>query len=200
MKTCCPARSPRSQLVLGLAVIALFAISWAVDARASETVTDEPELARAQSAMGDLGQRLKAALSAKMQSEGAVAAVDFCHVEAPLIAARVAAEHGVSVGRTALRHRSPANAPSDWQAAVLADFAAQDDVPPPQRLYAQRGTGQLRVARGIAVKAPCLACHGSDIAEPVRAAIAERYPDDAATGFAEGDLRGMFWAEVPVSE
>ena len=42
---------------------------------------------RAQSAMNDLGGRLKTALVAKMQAEGPVAAVDFCHEEAPKIAA-----------------------------------------------------------------------------------------------------------------
>lgn len=28
------------------------------------------------------------------------------------------------------------------------------------------------------------------------AALAARYPDDAATGYALGDLRGVLWAEV----
>jgi hypothetical protein len=28
-------------------------------------------------------------------------------------------------------------------------------------------------------------------------ALAERYPADRAVGYAEGDLRGFFWAEVP---
>jgi hypothetical protein len=28
-------------------------------------------------------------------------------------------------------------------------------------------------------------------------ALAARYPDDRATGFAPGDLRGWFWVEVP---
>ena len=31
----------------------------------------------------------------------------------------------------------------------------------------------------------------------VRTAIAERYPDDRATGFDVGDLRGALWVEVP---
>jgi len=51
--------------------------------------------------------------------------------------------------------------------------------------------------RSIATEPGCLACHGSEVAEPVRAAIAERYPDDHATGFAVGDLRGALWVEVP---
>jgi hypothetical protein len=38
----------------------------------------------------------------------------------------------------------------------------------------------------------CLACHGDAPAEDVRAVLMEYYPGDLATGFAEGDLRGLF--------
>jgi len=43
----------------------------------------------------------------------------------------------------------------------------------------------------------CLTCHGptESIPEDVRAALRERYPDDKATGYAVGDLRGALWAE-----
>lgn len=155
--------------------------------------------ARAQAAMADLGQRLKGALVAKMQAEGPVAAVDFCHVQAPVIAQSVAEEHGVGIGRTALRLRSLANAPAPWQAPVLEEFLEKSHAGTPvgQLVYIAREDGRLRVAKGIGTEAPCLVCHGQKIAEPIRAAISERYPDDAATGFSEGDLRGMFWVEVP---
>ncbi len=38
----------------------------------------------------------------------------------------------------------------------------------------------------------CLACHGSELGEPVKAVLAKHYPDDRATGFRVGDLRGAF--------
>lgn len=165
---------------------------------AQEPQTPPPDVTRAQAAMGDLGKRLKGALMAKMQAEGPIAAVDFCHVEAPKIAAAVSAEHGVAVGRTAVRLRSPANAPEPWQAAVLKTFQQQAGAgtPPGELAHVEREGGALRIARGIALEAPCQTCHGTRIAEPIRGAVAERYPDDAATGFSEGDLRGVIWAEV----
>ena len=45
-------------------------------------------------------------------------------------------------------------------------------------------------------------CRGSagEIDEEVLAALAENYPDDQATGFIEGDLRGWFWVEAPPGE
>ena len=161
-----------------------------------EPLTDQ---ARAQAAMADLGQRLKSALVDKMQREGPVSAVDFCHAQAPVIAAAVSAEHGEAVGRTAIRYRNPAKAPSAWQEPVLAQFlqAAQAGTPPDQLMHVERTDAGVRVARGIAVEGPCLVCHGSHFAKPVRAAIDAHYPDDAARGFSEGDLRGLIWAEVP---
>jgi hypothetical protein len=41
----------------------------------------------------------------------------------------------------------------------------------------------------------CLTCHGSNLDADIAASIAERYPEDRATGFEAGDLRGVFWVE-----
>ena len=166
----------------------------------------DPDLARAQAAMQDLGQRLRGALQARLQAEGPVGAVGFCHDEAPGIASAVAQEHGMALGRTALRVRSPANAPSDWQRSVLEDFQARFEAGTPvadlvqvQREGLPEGVA-LRVMRGIPVEAPCELCHGRAIAAPVAQAIAANYPGDQATGFASGDLRGAFWAELPATK
>ncbi len=159
--------------------------------------------ARADAAIQDLGSELRGALVARMQADGPVAAIDFCHDEAPRIAARVGERHGLRIGRTSVRVRSPGNAAQQWQQPVLADFATQvaagsapqtlvrvidSDLPP--------GVA-LRTMKGIAVEAPCLACHGRELAEPVAQAIGAKYPGDAATGFSAGELRGAFWVEVP---
>ena len=48
----------------------------------------------------------------------------------------------------------------------------------------------------VMMKPMCLACHGAEVAPEVQAAIAERYPDDRATGYRAGELRGVIWAEL----
>ena len=45
------------------------------------------------------------------------------------------------------------------------------------------------------VQALCTKCHGAAIAPDVQAAVAAAYPTDQATGYAEGALRGLAWAE-----
>ena len=44
----------------------------------------------------------------------------------------------------------------------------------------------------------CVTCHGAkeSFSPALIGALAERYPSDQAVGFAEGDLRGWFWAEL----
>jgi hypothetical protein len=46
--------------------------------------------------------------------------------------------------------------------------------------------------RAIPTDALCLTCHGATLAPELAAAIARDYPADAATGFAQGQLRGAF--------
>lgn len=163
--------------------------------------------ARAQAAGSAFAGALKSALAAKLAEDGTVGAIDFCHDEAPRIAARVSAEYGVRLGRVPVagRQRNPANAPAAWQAEGLAAF--ERDVAagtPVSALRHVRTEGlpagvALRSMRGIAVEPVCLACHGKALAEDTRAALARRYPGDAATGFEAGDLRGALWVEVPAA-
>ncbi len=162
----------------------------------TDAITDAE--ARAQAAIADLGKTLRGALRAKMEEGGPLLAVDFCHEEAQPLTAQVAEKHGVRIGRTALRLRNPANQPVDWQQAALEDFdvrAASGEAAASLRHSAMEGA-LLHYAQGIGTEPGCLACHGPQVAEPIADAIRQRYPDDQATGFAEGDLRGLFWVEV----
>lgn len=195
-------------LVLASGLVGCFADVGPAPAESSPdapVVADSDAVERANAAAADFSGRLRAALQERMQSEGPVAAVDFCHAQAPRIAEAVMAEHGVRLGRVAVpgRNRNPGNAPMDWQLAALADFQSQVDAgaTPGEQVFVQRNGlppgVALRMMRGIAVEPVCLACHGQAVSAPVAQAIARHYPGDAATGFDIGDLRGGLWVEVP---
>ena len=176
-------------------------------ARMDSTVVTPDSAQIAKAAAGDFSGRLRTALMDRMQSEGPVAAVDFCHAQAPLIADAVMAEHGVRLGRVAVptRNRNPDNAPMEWKLQALMQFQSAVDAgaAPAEQLFVQRDNLPpgiaMRMVRGIAVEPTCLACHGRALAPDVSKAIQLRYPHDAATGFDAGDLRGGLWVEVPVS-
>ena len=160
--------------------------------------------ARGQAAMKEFGETLRTELRMAMGRDGAAGAVAFCHDQAPVIAEQVMARHHVRLGRMAVpgRNRNPGNQPSGWQGGVLAGFqqAVQAGAAPEEQVAVIRdglpGDVSLRLARGIRVEAACLMCHGDNIAPPIAERLAALYPDDRATGFLEGDLRGLVWVEV----
>ncbi|HQW60390.1 MAG: DUF3365 domain-containing protein [Thermomonas sp.] len=160
---------------------------------------------RAQAAAKAFSSSLKQALGAELAKGGTTGAITFCHAQAPKIAAQVAAEHGVRIGRVPVpgRQRSPANAPDAWQADALRALIARHDAGTPvAELVQVVDSGlpdgvALRMMRGIPVEPACLACHGKALADDTRAALERLYPGDTATGFDAGDLRGALWVEVP---
>lgn len=156
-----------------------------------------PALQKAEGAAALLQKKLGARLGEAMQAGGPTAAVDACSADAARLAAEAAQESGVKVGRTSLRLRSAANGAPAWATPFLASSAGKkaSEVAP---VAVELGEGRLGLLKPIAVGAACLRCHGGPEAVPaeVRERLAARYPQDRATGFAEGDLRGFFWAEV----
>ena len=153
-----------------------------------------------------LGTELKAELTSALASAGPTGAISVCRTRAPEIAARLSRESGAVVSRTALRVRNPANAPDDLQRAILEQFAAdlaagRTEMPLEAAVEINRG-GRIehRYMRAIPMDAMCLACHGQQLAPEVASAIASDYPEDQATGFEQGQLRGAFsviWPATP---
>ncbi|MFB6262906.1 MAG: DUF3365 domain-containing protein, partial [Bradymonadaceae bacterium] len=67
------------------------------------------------------------------------------------------------------------------------------------REYVYRGPErQIGYLKPIELKGLCVNCHGTrdKLAPGVSEKLAKYYPEDRATGFEVGDLRGWFWVEV----
>lgn len=155
--------------------------------------------ARAREAVAQLRSRLQAALQTAM-AQGPEHALTVCRDEAPRIAAAIrsetAADGGaIQVGRTSHRLRNPTNAPAPWLASMLPAYEAGTATAPSATVALPDGS--LGYVEPIRTGALCVTCHGQQIAEPLQAKLTELYPQDQATGFAEGDFRGLFWAVVP---
>jgi hypothetical protein len=179
-----------ASIVLCLLLTACSPGGWhpiAADAPAQASRREQAARARDQ-----LAQTLVGELTAALAGGGPTRAIDVCRERAPAIAASVAAELHVRIGRTSQRLRNPANAAPDWAAAHVAGAATEPAFfEGPQR--------QLGALYPIRLLPQCVQCHGpaDAIAVPVREALARHYAQDTATGFAAGDLRGWFWVEVP---
>jgi len=179
-------------VVAALALVAACGGEPPAEPAAPEVSPEKVE--QAQAAAAELGKRLKSRLMATMGSEGPVAAIRVCSEEAPEIARQVSADAGITVSRTSLKVRNPDNTPDARERAVLELWRKKvEDGTPPAALeaFASDG-GDFLWMKPIVLEPACLMCHGSDVPEAVAEAIAKRYPQDRATGYSAGDLRGAF--------
>lgn len=134
-------------------------------------------------------------------------AVTVCKEEAPAIAARLSAESGWTVKRVGTRVRNArTGTPDAWEQVQLEAFTAAlargEESANLRRLeVVETSTGPVqRYAQAILTAAPCLACHGDPgtQTEALKTALKAHYPQDAATGYREKELRGAFSLQRPL--
>lgn len=150
------------------------------------------QLERARAAQRDLGRELMAELGAAMDAGGPTAAIEACRQVARQRTVEVGERHGLRLGRTSKQLRNPANTAPAWARELVVSERTEATL-------LVSPDGRLGVLEPIRLQPQCEMCHGrpSAIAEEVQTILAETYPEDQATGFAAGDLRGWFWFEVP---
>ena len=136
---------------------------------------------------------LKQALEAGL-AEGPAEAIDVCRVRAPRIAASLST-NGVRLGRTSHKLRNPENIAPAWANDILNTYL--EDAAARKPVAVRLADGRVGHAEPIIVQSLCLVCHGEAPAPHIAEAIAGAYPEDRATGFRVGDLRGIFWVEYP---
>lgn len=62
----------------------------------------------------------------------------------------------------------------------------------------ESGQWRYRYMKAIPLGELCANCQGTDIAPDLAAAIRAKYPQDQATGFKVGELRGAFTLSKPL--
>ncbi|MCM2371458.1 c-type heme family protein [Aporhodopirellula aestuarii] len=136
-----------------------------------------------------LQQRLSGRLMEAM-AQGPAAAIQVCNQEAPKIATEVGEEFDVKIGRVGVRLRNPNNTPPAW-AKPLTDAKTQTPT------FVTLSNQHVAALLPIKLQVQCLMCHGpsDQIAPIIQDQLARLYPDDQATGFSEGELRGWFWVQ-----
>ena len=174
-----------------------------VEADAPVTAAEEARVVAVGSGAAErLRTSLVKRLTAAIDSAGAAHAISVCSTDALALTDSITRTlgPGVEVKRTALRVRNPDNAPDSLETLALAHFTAAaeagDSLP---RHYVQRTTDGFRYYEPLVTMPLCLQCHGPgrSIAADVRAEIAERYPQDRAIGYRQGELRGLIRVSTP---
>ncbi len=153
-----------------------------------------------------LMQTLKQAVLKAMEAGGPVNAIQVCNTKALPLTRQVEEQLGrpVAVKRTSLRVRNPDNRPDSLEAMALRFFETQrhatGTLPPYFAQVIQKNRARYyRYYKPMTVAPLCLTCHGdpATMGTALRHALEQLYPDDQATGYQEGDFRGVIRVEWP---
>ncbi len=139
--------------------------------------------------------QLKPQLKQAIKSGGFEHAVQVCSVQAPKIAQQLSMQTGWSVKRISLKARNASAAePNEFERGVLEKFNKRQQAgePAAKIAYAKLSEGKYQFIKAQGVQGLCLNCHGQNITPEVKQVLNKYYPNDKATGYELGQIRGAF--------
>lgn len=146
-----------------------------------------------QALLQGLGGQLKAAL----QAGGPESAMQACQQVAPLTTKAIGDNFDSveSLLRTTLKPRNPGNAPDEIDRIVLGKLESMEELPSEHIEWSEE---TARYYKPLVIQEVCLNCHGepSGFSPGLQEKLAVLYPDDQATGYGLGELRGVIRVDV----
>lgn len=182
-----------------LALLPLLAVAG--NAFAQET----PWLPEARSVAGAVPPKLLQVLSDQIAQGGLASAVAVCNEKAPQMAKAASEQTGWAIRRVSLKNRNPKAVPDAWEREALEEFdrraAAGEDIGKLEKFATVDVDGRpsYRYMKALPTQQLCLSCHGSNAAIPADVAdkLHTLYPNDKATGYALGQVRGALTIRKP---
>lgn len=150
--------------------------------------------------------KLVSKLTATIDKSGPAQAVEVCKEDAPKMARAASEQSGWTVRRVSLKNRNPKAVPDAWERETLEQFdrqrAAGADPADLERwtLVTENGQTVRRYMKALPTGTLCLQCHGpaDKLGQGVAERLATLYPQDKATGYALGQIRGAMTLSQPV--
>ncbi len=184
-------------------------LTVALLAGCATTPTPERQAAlvdEARKTAGGLIQTLGGELQAAMRAGGPGEAIRVCKEKAPKIAADASQKSGMQVKRVSPKNRNPKGVPDAWELeaqAALEKRLAAGEKPETLDMYAVVNTwrgAEFRYAKALVTQPVCVTCHGAadSLPDVVKARLAAEYPNDKATGYAPGMIRGVLSIRKPL--
>jgi hypothetical protein len=178
------------------------ALACALPALAAE----DAMLAEARSVATAIPPKLLEVLATEIAKGGPESAISVCREKAPAMAKAASEKTGWAIRRVSLKNRNPKAVPDAWERAVLEDFdrrAAAGEKPAELEkgeTVMIDGQPVYRYMKALPTQELCVQCHGSadKITPAVQARLKELYPDDKATGFGIGAIRGAITIKKPL--
>jgi hypothetical protein len=139
---------------------------------------------------------LSSQLMAQMKEGGPAQAIPFCKEKAPVILGKLSAKYDVTIKRSSDLLRSCKIEPTERELEIIYSY---------QKLISEKkelnpvveidSNNKKHFYAPIKIKANCLVCHGKlneTLSVQTDSIIKSIYPFDIATGYEEGDLRGVW--------
>lgn len=164
----------------------------------AEAMVSSQNAQEARSLVKAFGSDLKHVLKSSMKSEGPIKALEVCNIQAGPIAEKNSTLSGWDIGRTSLKVRNESNAPDEWERNVLHQFekrkAAGENLKTMEysETVKEGDKSVYRYMKPIPTAGLCVKCHGVNLGDEVSKKVKFLYPNDQATGFNVGDIRGAF--------
>lgn len=135
------------------------------------------------------------ALTNAMQEGGIPNALSVCNVKAIPITDSLSAFHNIKLQRVSDKNRNPKNKASTEDSIVLNKFKAMLAMDEPALPIVEQQGEKIIFYHAILANTKCMKCHGvvgEDINQDHYEKILSLYPNDLATGYEPGEIRGAF--------
>ncbi len=155
---------------------------------------------RGRAIAGEAFALLSTNLARALADGGLTNALPYCSEKARPLTESVAAAHQVRLRRISHKPRNPTNVPAAGELAILRGFQLTlGRGEPPTPVVRADEAGTVVFYSPIVITNPlCLQCHGvvgQDLQPATVETLRRLYPEDQATGFRLGDLRGAWRIE-----
>jgi len=172
----------------------------------SQQPTQDPQpeqaMMEARQISSELADKVRGLLLQEIEKGGLAGAVKVCSEMAQGITREFNARSGHTVRRVSLRYRNPSNIPDEYERRKLEKLDLLNKKKEMKNEYVEvideGGQKYLRYMRPLVALPLCINCHGpkENISADVKPILAEKYPEDRATGFLVGDLRGAISVKI----
>lgn len=164
---------------------------------------DDATLGEARNVATSLPPKLLASLQEEIKKSGPEGAIPVCKDMAPKMAGEIFKQTGWKIKRVSLKARNDARAiPDEWEKAALEDFdkRAAAGESPAQLEKGEKVGNEYRYVKALPVQQLCLNCHGpaDQLSPAVKSVLGQHYPNDRATGYSVGQIRGAISVRKPL--
>ncbi|MEI7843684.1 MAG: DUF3365 domain-containing protein [Gallionellaceae bacterium] len=157
--------------------------------------------------IGPFAKQLGEANQKAVKEGGPASAIVVCKDIAPAMAGEISRNKGWKLTRVSLKVRNPLlGTPDAWEQKTLQEFEARyakgekPDTITAAEIVDEPAGKSFRFMKAVALQQGCLGCHGSsdEIKPEVKASLAKDYPNDKATGYTVGQIRGAVSIKRPL--